>query len=804
MKVQEVREPGTFTKRMIQTTMGLVVAGDDCGTGRGIAMNIGDNNVYDRRLAADVSAKGTKFSAGTLMTPQVVDRLKAADKSTTVVVRSPLKCEHSKGLCKKCAGLRPNGEEYPMGTNLGIIASQALGERSVQLTMKAFHCLHEHSLVLLKEGDKVYHATLSELCGRESLGDVFIWDQLGWVAVMSTDSHVQQPGTAMAFVRTRSGFGSVSQDNHPHMLRENMAVCPECGTYPKQENGGRQYRCRKCTRKWEGAPVDDAETLMVPPHDTQRKSHRATLDRASPDVTHMDEPINSGWLAGIYCAEGCVNTRDNNGKPYRVGLYISQLDTSPVYSRIGDELAELTGKRGARPCGHQIYSIYYAQMFHELFGYGARNKGLPSGWSGYAHDWLASFVSGIIDGDGAIQECTDSHWKRCNIDTTSYLLAQQVHWVLRSRGIQARVVLTPWRKASLHQGIRVEFVITEKAKEVLCDSDKIAGVQPKPLAHEERFDDVVDYIKEFRFASPPVVYDIQTASGTFFVDGMLTHNSGGVVQAAGTTTGAVNDFERVKQLTDLNETIPNSATIAMKAGKIDKIERDRTGTAVWVGGVRHHVGKDRRGASLIDNLPHATKRAGYKPWRPPKMGMRVRAGETLSDPNRTNINPRDLYRATNDMETVQNFLVGELSSIYGRDVRRQHVETVVRAMGDLTKIRDPGDATDVVRGEFQSASNLRARNRDLVKRGLKPVEHSPVLKGVDNMPLAIQEDWMAKLQHIYLKKTLLEAASMGAVSNIHGTHPVPGIAYGAEFGRTSKEALKPGFKHLQDVPGYAY
>jgi len=260
----------------------------------------------------------------------------------------------------------------------------------------------------------------------------------------------------------------------------------------------------------------------------------------------------------------------------------------------------------------------------------------------------------------------------------------------------------------------------------------------------------------------------------------------------------------VKQLTDLTENIPNAATISMRSGSVEKMEKDRTGMNVWVGGVKHHIGKDRTGADLHENLPHASKLDRYKPWRPPTVGMRVRAGETLSDPNRTNVNPRDLYRATNDMETVQNFLVDELGSIYGDDVRRQHVETVVRAMGNLTKVRDPGDATDVLRGEFQPASVIRAQNRELTKRGLKPIEHSPVLKGVDNMPLSVQEDWMAKLQHIKLKSTLMDAAAVGSRSDIHGMHPVPGVAFGAEFGLTSKESLKPGMGHLKDVPIYAY
>jgi hypothetical protein len=63
---------------------------------------------------------------------------------------------------------------------------------------------------------------------------------------------------------------------------------------------------------------------------------------------------------------------------------------------------------------------------------------------------------------------------------------------------------------------------------------------------------------------------------------------------------------------------------------------------------------------------------------------------------------------------------------------------------------------------------------------------------------------MAKLQHENLKSTLLDAAASGAVSHIHGAHPVPSIAYGAEFGLTKKDSLKPGYEHLRDVPEHHY
>jgi len=287
---------------------------------------------------------------------------------------------------------------------------------------------------------------------------------------------------------------------------------------------------------------------------------------------------------------------------------------------------------------------------------------------------------------------------------------------------------------------------------------------------------------------------------------MKAFHKGGVYESSGGAR-AVNDFHRVEQLTYLPEgktSDPNTAVVAMNSGAITKIVNDPTGVEVWIGNTRHHIGKDTKGRLLHENLPQATKMEGYKPWSPPKVSAKVEAGQTLTDPNRTDINPRDLYRATNDMEQVQNFLVNELHSIYGDDVRRQHIEMAVKAMGNLTKVRDPGDAEGILRGEFQPASEVRAINRELIKAGKKPIEHSPVLKSIDYMPLSVQEDWLAKLQHTHLRETMLEAAATGARSNLHGIHPVPGAAYGAEFGLSTEDSKKPGLGHLKDVPRYAY
>ena len=281
-------------------------------------------------------------------------------------------------------------------------------------------------------------------------------------------------------------------------------------------------------------------------------------------------------------------------------------------------------------------------------------------------------------------------------------------------------------------------------------------------------------------------------------------HKGGVVEQGG-GGGLLNDFDRFKQLMDMQEKIPNEASLAMKSGKIDKMEKTPTGTDIWIGGQKHFVGKDIKGMPLHEELAHVTKSSKYIPWHAPKLGMHVEAGQNLSDPNRTTTNPHDLYEATGSIDRVQNHLATEVYKLYKDEgIKRRAVEVLVKAMSNLTKITDPADHPSLLRGEFRPLSIVQKMNAERSKNGETLIEHEPTLKGVNVMPLEVQDDWMAKLQHNDLRGTLIDAASMRGISNIHGVHPVPAIAFGSEIGMTSKDSKKPGFEHLRDIPDHHY
>jgi DNA-directed RNA polymerase subunit beta' len=284
---------------------------------------------------------------------------------------------------------------------------------------------------------------------------------------------------------------------------------------------------------------------------------------------------------------------------------------------------------------------------------------------------------------------------------------------------------------------------------------------------------------------------------------LKSFHTGGVSEQGGSKL--LSAFAHFDNLLRLPKKLANQATIASAAGTIDKIQPTATGVDIFVGGRKHHVGKDAGGFALHENLPGASVIAGYRPWFPPKVGMKVEAGQRLSDPNRTVVNPHHLFAATGSMDKVQNHLTESIFDLYKNEgLKRRAIEMVVKSMGSLTRVEDPGDHDSVLRGEFRPLPVVRKMNEELVHAGKAPIEHTPVLKGIDIMPRELHEDWMAKLQHNHLRETLQEAAAVHGVSLIHGTHPIPALAFGAEIGLTKKDSLVPGQGHLKDVAPHHY
>jgi DNA-directed RNA polymerase subunit beta' len=80
-----------------------------------------------------------------LINDYLAERLRAAGVEEVtvrpnIVIRSPMTCETRRGVCQLCYGLDlSNHRLVELGTAVGVIAAQSIGEPGTQLTMRTFH-----------------------------------------------------------------------------------------------------------------------------------------------------------------------------------------------------------------------------------------------------------------------------------------------------------------------------------------------------------------------------------------------------------------------------------------------------------------------------------------------------------------------------------------------------------------------------------------------------------------------------------------------------------------------------------------
>lgn len=245
---------------------------------------------------------------------------------------------------------------------------------------------------------------------------------------------------------------------------------------------------------------------------------------------------------------------------------------------------------------------------------------------------------------------------------------------------------------------------------------------------------------------------------------MDSFHTGGVAASRGGS--AANRLHRLLQILNPPEKLPGSALLAKNNGKIRKLERDKAtkGWNIWVGDEKHFT---------------PSQRTPFHKGKALSVGKSVQRGDALTDGL---INARELLPLT-DIPTVQRYMVGELyEGIYKDErVRRRNIETVVRSLTNLSQVTDGGDSSRLP-GDYVLRTIIEEENRKAAK-GTALIQATPILKGMAQGALDQQEDWMARLNFRRLKDTLLQGASKGWKTNIHGTNPVPAYAFGAEFGQ---------------------
>lgn len=130
----EVSEPGDISKILINNSAHQIITETDCGTDNGLSFDLDNPEILDRYTAKQVDG----IVANTLITPRIITTLRTK-KIKALIARSPMTCEAQEGLCQHCVGLNSTGKLNKFGENIGIRASQALGEPLTQMALNAKH-----------------------------------------------------------------------------------------------------------------------------------------------------------------------------------------------------------------------------------------------------------------------------------------------------------------------------------------------------------------------------------------------------------------------------------------------------------------------------------------------------------------------------------------------------------------------------------------------------------------------------------------------------------------------------------------
>ena len=135
-------DSGYLTRRLVDVAQDVIVREIDCGTPEGVPYPLHnekgeiDENLIGRCLLEDTG----DLLAGDYITS--MDQLKAFEAAgiDTVVIRTVMTCHAEHGVCQKCYGWDlATGRPVNIGTAVGIIAAQSIGEPGTQLTMRTFH-----------------------------------------------------------------------------------------------------------------------------------------------------------------------------------------------------------------------------------------------------------------------------------------------------------------------------------------------------------------------------------------------------------------------------------------------------------------------------------------------------------------------------------------------------------------------------------------------------------------------------------------------------------------------------------------
>jgi DNA-directed RNA polymerase subunit beta' len=144
---------GYLTRRLVDVAQDVIVRESDCGDDQGVLLTKKESDeigepllvrILGRTALSDIKKPGGRkaiVKAEELITEEHIREFEGAGSELLEAhVRSVMTCRLRRGVCQKCYGYDlAYNKLAKIGTAVGIMAAQSIGEPGTQLTMRTFH-----------------------------------------------------------------------------------------------------------------------------------------------------------------------------------------------------------------------------------------------------------------------------------------------------------------------------------------------------------------------------------------------------------------------------------------------------------------------------------------------------------------------------------------------------------------------------------------------------------------------------------------------------------------------------------------
>ena len=742
-------DAGYLTRKLVDVSQDVIITEQDCCTPAGIeveAIYEGDElkvSLRERILGrtclepiydADFNVL---VDEGEEINEAACDKIEAAGVEK-VKIRSGLTCTSTHGMCAKCYGRDlATGKPVEIGTAVGIIAAQSIGEPGTQLTMRTFHIggtaakdVSKPEFVSTKAGKLKFSAGLKTVENKDKHLVVF---SKGATITIVNDNGEELESTKELPV------GTIITHKEGDFVKEKTVICTwDSYTTPiMSEFDGKLY----FQNFVQGKSIDVLDQIDNDTGTNQRKVIGVS-NASAPEVLLVRPAKKRELPAG---AEILVD--DNETERRIAGSVVAKVKATDKSRYIPGAVAISGGLYGYRnPHSDkkaEVTKLFDSKDINIIVNY----------------DKSLCVEKAEVGGRVLV---VNSKNKEVKVE----ILAKKKNDI--TDPVLLSSFVAPYGAVfSIKPGERIKY------NEVICSWDP--EFIPELIDTDCRVKVVDNGDKKVLELSEVITYQMPIGAV------IKVKTKDGVKVSKCDVIAKIPNSEN--KTSDITGGLPRVAELFEARRPKDAAEISRIDGYVTLGSV------ERGKRVLVVTDPNTVDEETGKYFEdrhlvPMGKHIVVYDGDYVTKGQRLTEGAIDVQEYINVVEFAQfcQYLVNEVQSVYrgqGVEINEKHIEIIVRQMLRKVKITDPGD-TDLLWNAQVSQTEFLEANRKIQSEGGRPATATPVLLGITKAALET-DSFISAASFQDTTRVLTENATMGSVDHLRGFkenvilgHVIPG------------------------------